>query len=128
MSIAAVPAERTPELVLRLHPSVAYLDSPWPIADIWRANQPDRDSGPVDLAAGGVHLEVRRHRDDVEFRALSASTFAFRRALARGATLAEAAGQALEAQGDFPLARAVRDLLEEGIAVDCRFTPTQTEV
>src|SRR5262245_28731690 len=101
--MAAIPPERTPSLALVVNPSLAYLESPWPIDEIWRANQPERDPASVDLAAGGARLEVRRRADGVVFRALDPPTFAFRQALARGATLTEAAELAFERQGDFPL-------------------------
>ena len=52
------------------------------------------------------------------FRSLDGATFAFRHALAHGQTLAEAADRALAIGPDFPLTRAVRDLLEDGTAVD----------
>jgi hypothetical protein len=123
--VAAVPSGETPWLVLRLHPSVAYLASPWPIDEIWRANQPERDAGDaVDLAAGGIQLEIRRHMDDVVFCALDASTFAFRSALAHGKPLAEAAECALALAADFPLPEALRDLLADEIAVDIALAPT----
>ena len=121
--MAAVPPEQTPWLALLVHPSLAYLESPWPIDEIWRANQPDRDPVVVDLAAGGAQLEIRRRADDVVFRALDPPTFAFRRALARGATLAEAAERGFERQADFPVAHAVRAVLDEDIAVDLVLTP-----
>lgn len=117
--VAAVPPDQTPWLVLSLQPSVSYVDSRWPIDAIWRANQPEGDSGaPVDLAARGAQLEIRRDVDDVVFRSLDRATFAFRHALAQGQTLAEAADLAFAIGPDFPLPRAVRDLLEDGIAVD----------
>jgi len=121
--MAAIPPEQTPWLALVVDPSLAYLESPWPIDEIWRANQPERDPASVDLAAGGARLEVRRRADGVVFRALDPPTFAFRQALARGATLTEAAELAFERQGDFPLAHAVRALLDEEIAVDLVLTP-----
>jgi Putative DNA-binding domain len=127
--LAAVPPDETPWLVLRLDPSVAYVGSPWPIDQIWRANQPEGEAGvPVDLAAGGVQLEIRRHADNVVFRSLDASTFVFRRALAQGQPLAEAADRALALRADFPLAQAVRDLLEDGIAMDLAPMSPPTEV
>ena len=64
-ALESVRPEDVGRLVLRLDPSASWLRSPWPIDRIWRANQPDADpAGTVDLAAGGVTLEVRR-RDDV---------------------------------------------------------------
>jgi Putative DNA-binding domain len=66
-------------VTFRLHPAVWLLASRWPIDEIWRANQPDADPDiTVDLAQGGVRLEVRRDGDDVVFRALDAAGYAFR--------------------------------------------------
>ena len=127
--LAAVPPDATPWLALHLHPSVAYVTSRWPIDEIWRANQPGGHAdGPVDLAARGAQLEIRRHAGDVVFRALDTTTFAFRHALAQGQTLAEAADRALAILPDFPLARAVRDLLDDGIAVDLALMSPPKEV
>ncbi len=127
--LAAVPAAETPRVVLRLDPSVSYLASRWPIDAIWRAHRPEGDAGePVDLAAGGVQLEIRRCADDVVFRALDAPTSALRDALARGRPLGEAAECALALGDDFPLAEALRDVLEEGLAADLEITSLPTEV
>ena len=69
----------------RLHPAVSLLASPWPIDDIWRANQPEADPDlTVDLDRGGVQLEVRRDGDDAVFRALDAASHACRLRLGRG--------------------------------------------
>src|SRR5262245_48907071 len=85
-ALAALPAAETSRLVLRLHPSVALLDSPWPVDRIWRANQPDADASlTVDVAAGGARLEISRRGDEAVFRQLPPATFALRRALHRGA-------------------------------------------
>jgi hypothetical protein len=117
--LASVPTHETPWLVLQLHPSVAFIGSPWPIDRIWRANQPGSDpEATVDLAAGEARLEIRCQGDDVVFRTLDAPTFAFRRALAEGLPLAGAADRALTLQPDFPLTAAVRNLLDENIVVD----------
>src|SRR6516164_4506213 len=60
-ALANVTAEDAPRLQLRLHPSVGFLASPWPVDRILRANRCDSEFGAtVDLAAGGVRLEVRR--------------------------------------------------------------------
>jgi len=97
-------------LTLRLDPSVRLLASRWPVDAIWRANQAGAD-GAVDLAAGGVHLEVRRVGDDVIYRALPPATFAFRAALAAGGALDDAVEHALDADPAFDLAGEIRALL-----------------
>lgn len=107
-----------PRLLLRLDPSLALLASPWPVDRIWRANQPTAEDGAgVDLASGGVWLEVRRDGGDAALRRIDGGTFAFRRALAGGQRLEEAAAAALEADAAFDLDRAVASLFAEQLPV-----------
>lgn len=112
--LAVVPAGDTPNLILRLDPALRLLASPWPVDDIWAANQADSDpDARVDLAAGEVWLQVRRADDRVLFRRIDAASFAFRRALADRARLSEAAEAALRADSSFDLAAALRALVSE---------------
>lgn len=114
----ATPAE-TPRLVFGLMPSIRYLASRWPVDRIWRANQPAAgggpEGGPVDLASGAVHLEIRRAADGVAMRCLATDVFEFRAALAGGRTLATAAEAALAANSGFDLAAALASLFAEGL-------------
>lgn len=99
-------------------PSVSYVSSPWPIHHIWRANQPDADpSEIVRLDAGAAYLEVRRLDDEVMWRSLAPSTFAFRATLAEHRPLAEAFEAALTAEPGFDLATALQALFAEGLVV-----------
>jgi hypothetical protein len=101
-----------------LHPSVTLLRSPWPIERIWRANQPDAGTdATVDLDAGPTWLQVWRVDDDIVFRALAPAAFAFREALGRGRSLAEAADAALEIDEAVDLAALVRAVLDEGLLI-----------
>ena len=123
-ALAAIPAEDTPRLRLRLHPAFGFIASPWPIERIWRANRRDAESAEViDLAAGGVQLEVSRRGEDVILRALDAATFAFRHALAEGATLEQGAVLALAADERFDLAGALADLFRDGAVVAVALVP-----
>jgi hypothetical protein len=117
--ISRLPVEDLPRLTLRLDPSVSLLTSAWPIAQIWRANQLAADANArVDLASGGVFLEVRRLGDDAVFRPLDPAPHAFRSALSRQCCLAEATGVAFESDNAFDLPQALRDLFAERLAVD----------
>ena len=115
--LADVAAEDMPRLTFAVDPSVSFLDSPWPVDRIWRANQ-DEDgasSDPVDLASGGVRLEVRRAGDIATVRSLAAGDYALRTALARGGTLEDAAAAALGVDPHFDLTAALHALLGERI-------------
>lgn len=113
--LAMLPPEAVPLLLLRLHPSLGFLASPWPIDRIWRANRPfTEDDRTIDLDAGGVHLEVSRQDGDVVFRVLDEPTFVFRSALSAGAALQEAAEASLAADAGFDLGNALAALFQEG--------------
>jgi hypothetical protein len=113
--LAQVVAEDMARLTFAVDPSVSYLDSPWPVDRIWRANQVGASSDPLDLASGGVRLEVRRAGDIATVRALVAGDYALRTALARGNTLDDAAAAALDADSHFDLTAALHALLAERI-------------
>ena len=113
-----VPADALGGVTLRLDPSLALLSSPWPLDAIWRANQPGADpERTVDLAAGGVCVEVRRVGDDVGWRTLRPAEHAFRAAIASGRSLEAAADAALAADAELDLTRALATLLGEGLVV-----------
>ncbi len=114
-SLSNVAPEDAAELILKLHPSYFYLSSPFPIDAIWRANRScDAHDADIDLASGGVRVEVSRHGADVVFCALDEATFAFRCALAEGACLSSALERALAAEPQFLSAAALAALFEEG--------------
>jgi hypothetical protein len=105
-------------LTFHLDPSVTLLRSSWPVDQVWRANQPDVDpDATVDLDTGDALLEIGRHGDDVVFRRLLPGVFAFREALARGATLEAAVTAALGATDEFDVAAAFTALLDDAVLV-----------
>jgi hypothetical protein len=117
-ALACVAPADAARLVFRLDPSVGFLASPWPVDRIWRLNRPGATGDDVvDLAAGGVRLEVRRHGDAVVFRAVDAAPFAFREAIAAGARLDTAFAAAVAADARFDLGAAVADLFRDGAVV-----------
>jgi hypothetical protein len=104
-------------------PSVAWIESRWPIDAIWRANLGAAgEDNVINLAAGGVRLEIVRADGDVLMRRLSFLAFAFRQALANGATLETAAQAALRADPMFDLVLALRALVADGVAAAVRTT------
>jgi len=112
--LAAVPPDDTPNLILRLDPALRLLASPWPVDDIWAANQPGSDpEARIDLDTGAVLLQIRRAGERVLFHRIDAASFAFRRALADGARLSDATDAALGEDAAFDLASALRALVSE---------------
>ncbi len=111
-----MPGNEVAGLTFQCHPSLTLVRSPWPIDQIWRANQADADvtAAVIDLRAGGVCLEIFRWEDAVGFRTLAPPVYAFRAALAAGYRLDMAAEAALAAEEDFDVVRALADLLADG--------------
>lgn len=110
-------------LTLRLDPSISFLASTWPIDAIWNANQPEADPDrTVDLDAGAVQLEIRRLDDDVVFRRLPPGTYAFRRSLLAGQTLADALRAGCAEDEAFDPTEALRALFEAGVLCGFRLT------
>jgi hypothetical protein len=117
-ALATVAPEDAGGLGLALDPSVTYLESPFTIERIWRANRPGAaEPDRVDAAAGPARLEVRRRGEDAGFRPLDASVFGFRSALAGGHDLGHAALAALAVDPAFDLALALRALFAEELPV-----------
>jgi hypothetical protein len=116
-------------LTLRFDPSLALLTSPWPVDEIWRANQPDADpDATVDARTGPVMLEIRRIDDDVVMRRLAPAQHAFRRVLLDGDGLASAAATAAALDDDFDLGRALRNLFDDNMLIGFRVTSRPEEI
>ena len=110
-AIATVPPDDLPKLRLRFHPSVRLLTSPYPVDQIWWANQPGADpEAVVDLGAGAAHLMTYRRFGDAVWEHLAPSSYTFRASLAGGAPLGQAAEVALGLHEEFDLALELREL------------------
>jgi hypothetical protein len=116
-ALAAVPPERLGALRLRLHPSAAFIASPYPILHIWQANQPGHDDERVDLGEGGDTLLILRGMHGVSAQRLAPATNAWLRALAGDIELAQALDRALSADPSFDLGATLRTYVADGLIV-----------
>ena len=127
--LTGVEPQDVVRLAFTLHPSYGYLSSRWPVDRIWRANRPGAcGEAIIDLASGGVHLEVSRQGGDVVFRALDDSTFAFRQSLATGASFGETVERALAIEPDFAVGAALAALFAEGAVSAVILSPPALEL
>jgi hypothetical protein len=112
-AFAAIPAERLAGLRLTFHPSVSLLQSRFPIVSLWQANQ---EAGDVALPAWQPQAAlIARPLLEVEVWNLPPGGFEFLSALRRGASIAEAAGAAMDAAPDFHLAVNLSVLIKANI-------------
>src|SRR5262249_33685730 len=114
-SLGGIAPEDAAHLTFKLHPSYGYLASPFPIDDIWRANCSGADiEASIDLAGGGVRLEVSRENKEVVFRKLDEPAFAFRQALCKAFSLDRAIELALAIDPQFSAVDALMGLFAQG--------------
>lgn len=81
-ALAAVPAERYPQIVFRLRSATRLVQSAYPLLDIWRLAQHTASEHTVDLGTGGDQLLVFRPGIEVEFQRLDEDEHAFLTAVA----------------------------------------------
>ena len=111
-----IDPERLEECLLTLHPSMHAMMSPFPVLDIWAANQPDQDgTAAIDLNAGPACMLIVRPGPDVLVQAVTDGTFALVLALQCGQTLGTAWDAAKAVQADFSLVQALGALLSIGL-------------
>jgi hypothetical protein len=102
--------------VLRFHPSVQLVRSPYPLWTLWRRNQDDADGAPVDLASGAENCVVACTGDRVAVYRVGDEGFALLERLLAGEELGRAlAGAGLEPDALVPV---LAWLFEEGLVVD----------
>jgi len=118
--LAAVEPEECGRLCFVLHPAVRLIASPFPVLQIWSANQPDGDIDQVmDLRQGGEQVLVQRAREKMELSGLSEPDFAFLTAISAGETLAAATMTAADrAATEFDVGHALRRHVSAGVIVD----------
>lgn len=114
-----IPPSLQGELVLAPHPSARLIRSPYPVLDIWRANQPDADQDfAIDLGSGGISILVWRHDLDVVWRSLDPAETAFVGAILDMHTLDRASRLAAEAgPRDFDAGAFYAELLVSGLFI-----------
>ena len=96
------------------HPAARIVTSGYPIVDMWRANQPEADSGQYRFAAVGQGALITRPQAQVEVRELSTSQAAFARRLLSGEDVSTALESASRSDESFDVSAAFRDLLVAG--------------
>ncbi len=112
--LAAVPPERLPFIRLQLAASCRLVASAYPILCIWRFHQTPNCEEPVDLAAGGETVLIRREAQGVTLSRLDPGEGAWLAACADGAALGAAIDAARAAQPSFDFAVCLQKHLAAG--------------
>ncbi len=116
-TLAACPPEDCGELRFVTAPAHARLDSPWPLADIWRVNADGYAGNMAVDFSRSARLLVLRQAGRVRVEALSEGEAELLDGLAAGSRLASAAAAAFSAQAGFDLGAALARFVAAGILV-----------
>jgi hypothetical protein len=107
-------------LAFAVDASVRFVESRWPVDQIWRANRPDADpTQMIELEARGCRLVIHRDGDgDLAWLPLPEAEFTFIRALAVGHTLARAGAMACAIDPALAPVPLLKALIGAGIITD----------
>lgn len=108
-TISSIPPEMLGDATVRLHPSVQFLTSRFPVLSIWMTNTLDETVCDLDLETPEDTLVLRPHLEIAAYR-LPRGGYAFMTALARGVSLSEA----YAAAADIDLPACLQLLLSSG--------------
>ena len=109
-------------LCFRIAPAVRWVQSRWPVQQIWELHQrPDQQDWTVDLDAGGQQVLVVRQGLRLHQQALELPALQLLELLARGVPLGAAVDQLLTADMVFDLQACLQDFIAMGV---CTGRPT----
>ncbi len=115
-SLANVSSDHYAGLGFKLHPSVRFFASDFPVLRIWQANQEGyQGDGCINLEEGGCRLLVFRPGLDVEIIALNEAEYLFLTLLGLHLTLAQAVEQATAKDTNFEILSRLQYWLASGL-------------
>ncbi len=114
--LADLPPEHIARLVLRVHPALGVLRSPFPVLSIWEKNIPGGDGkmAEVDFAGGGEDVLILRPERQVHVLPLRGAAYPFIRALERRAPLGQAVDAAMVEDPTFDFPATLALLIQNG--------------
>jgi Putative DNA-binding domain len=114
-SLAELPQDYLGDLHFQLHPALRLVTSPYPVMQIWRANQSDASiAEEICLDGQPEHVLLRRINGQVEMVLLTLAEYEWLAALSSGGNLADAVDAAFSRQDDFDLAVCLQRHLAQG--------------
>ncbi len=112
---ARIGSERLIDSVLSLQPGLHYLRSAWGVDQLMTIYLSGTEPERFVLPESDTFIEVRGARGTVHLTRLDGATFTFRRELAAGGSVGEAAGCALDLDSTFDPGEALRLLVHAGL-------------
>ncbi|HEV7277040.1 MAG TPA: DNA-binding domain-containing protein [Devosiaceae bacterium] len=113
--LRARPQERLPDLRLQLQPGMRLLSAAWPVDDLVRLRLGKAPPERFVFDRQAVHLQLLGARGAFTIQRLDRGSFAFREALAGGASIGGAAVDAVAADPSFDAGAALAALFAAGL-------------
>lgn len=118
-----VPKELYSKILFTVQPSAVFMESKFPIDNIWQVSQPNyKGEVRVDMQSGPVYMLVVRPHQNVEMFSLSKGDYVFLQAIQKGALLYAAYEEASKQDPNFDLTSAIErfvgDHVFSGFAIE----------
>jgi hypothetical protein len=113
--IGRIGSEHLVDSVLPLQPGLHYLSSAWGVDQLMTTYLGGTEPERFVLPESETFIEVRGARGTVHLARLDAATFTFRKELAAGRAIGDAAGGALDLDSSFDAGAALRVLVHAGL-------------
>jgi hypothetical protein len=118
-TLAQLDIQQYARLGFKLHSTARFLKSPFPIAEIWEANQAaPKPDALIDLNKGGCYLLIYRPDYDVQIVNLTAAEYQMLTGFASGLTLPQTIGPIMAHYPDFDLQPILHRWLLNGLMTD----------
>jgi hypothetical protein len=124
--LADAGSERLVDTALTLQPGVRYLRSAWGVDQLMTIYLSGTEPEHFVLPEADTFIEVRGARGAVRLARLDGAAFVFRTDLARGRSIGDAAGHALEYHSTFDPGEALRLLVQSGLAAKTAVTAEES--
>ncbi len=107
------------ELAFTLHPSARFIESNYPIQQIWLTNQPDYQGQElIDLSTGACRVLIFRPQWQLEMHPLAEAEYLFLTKLASGNTLSQTVASVLTQHSDVNIQALLQHWLLKGLITD----------
>ena len=119
-AFSAIEANALPDAVLSLQSGLHHIHASWPIDELMNLYLTETAPDHFDLAPGDVWIEVRGERGGFQLNRLAAAEFIFRKSVAGGRSIGDAAESALDVCANFDPGRALAALVTGGLVTGIR--------
>lgn len=120
LALLEVPPAQYGSLRFSMHPAFRLLESSYPLAEIWRSNQPDvTEHELIELSGAKEYLIIGRPIFELEVATVPHSAFVALEHIAAGQNLETAVDAAIAIEPDFDLGAFIGQLLTPGVTHAC---------